>query len=162
MKTKKIRIAIIEDGNFYNNIIRHQISDLMRSRDNDHIRFDIISTTNANELLNKSKPFQIVIFDHHFKNNKQQIDYNVSELMDKIKSFNNECFFISISGYREMNISAFLYKCSELVFTYSKQSANRNENYEEKCSIPSLHKLMEKFIDMQLCEMQEMHQLKAA
>ena len=60
-----------------------------------------------------------------------------------------------------MTISAYMYKDNELYYTYSKQSAVKNENHEEKCSIPALYKLMDKFIDGLLQDMSQNHRIAA-
>lgn len=158
-----MNIVVVEDSNYYNHIIEDQISDILISKKTPGIQFDIRSVLNVDEILKtKNNNYQVIIFDNHFKNNRQQADYNVMEIIDDMKVKNNNCFFISISGYREMNISAYLYKDGEMRFTYAKQFAFRNENYEESCSIPSLQKLMERYIDGLLIDMNQSAQRIAA
>lgn len=163
MKTKKIRVTVVEDNSYYNHILEKQISELTSSKKNRDLKFEISSIANVDELTKSSgKNHHVIVFDNHFKNNKQQVDYCVNEIMDEVKSGNGDCFFISISGYREMNISAYLYRNNELVFTYSKQSSLRNENHEDKCSIPALNKLMEKYINTIMQGLNKVPQLVAA
>jgi len=163
MKFRKIKIAIVENHHFYNHILQNQIKTLCSEKEVSNLKFDILSANSVDDLLIEKNPsYQVFLFDNYFNNNQQKASYDVSKTIEDLKSKNKNSFFISITGYREMHISAFLYRDGELKFTYSKQSAVRNENYEEGCSIPALQKLMERFIDSLLHEVSQSEQLMAA
>jgi hypothetical protein len=163
MKTKKLKIAIVEDHNFYNKIIQEQVSGLCATKGCNNFKFEVTSLDNVNDLFSNGKAaYQAVIFDNHYNNNKHVPGYNPQEIIDQIRLKNGNCFFITISGYREMNISANLYQDGELTFIYSKQSALKNESHEERCSIPALMVLMGKFIDNMLQEAAKSMELIAA
>ncbi|MDI1233030.1 MAG: hypothetical protein PSX81_01980 [bacterium] len=111
---------------------------------------------------NSKLNYQVIVFDNHFSNVHQRNDYDVSKTTETIKNLNKNCFFISISGYREINISGHLYKDGELTFVYSKQCKIRNENLDESISKPSFYKLMERYLEDVLNEMKQAGQLLAA
>ncbi len=163
MKTKRLKIAIIEDHNFYNKVIQSQVAALCNAKGCNDLKFEVTSLDDVKALNAASKTaYQVVIFDNHYNNNKQIPDYNPQDIIDQIKAKNSNCFFITISGYREMNISANLYQEGESKFIYSKQSALKNESHEESCSIPALLMLMEKFISNVLAEINKPKELIAA
>ncbi len=153
MKHPNINIAVVEEHHFYNQVIQDQISQLCTNKEKKKLHFNVTSISQIKNLLNDAHTgYQAIIFDNYFNNNSRKAHYNVNEVMETLKQNNKDCFFISLSGYREMNISAYLYKDGELQFTYSKQSAVKNENHEEACSIPAIHKLMERLINTVVSE----------
>jgi spore coat polysaccharide biosynthesis predicted glycosyltransferase SpsG len=147
MKNNNIKIAIIEEGNFYNNLVEKQIFDLCNKNKYNNLNWVIKSFDNSNKFLNDIKTsYQTIVFDNFSKRSTKKIDYNVPEIMDKIKNKYKDCSFISISGYREMLITAEFYKDGELQFYFSKQSNLQNKNLEESCSVPSIYKLLDKLL----------------
>lgn len=163
MKSKKVKIVVVEQQHYYSQLINEEIGELSKNKSIANFKFEIESRQGVNELLNASKAsYQVVVFDNHFSNVHQRSEYDVLKTIEAIKSKNSNCFFISVSGYREINISGHLYKDGELTFVYSKQCKIRNENLDESISKPSFYKLMERYLQGLLDEMAQNAHLLAA
>ncbi len=163
MKTKSIKVVVIEQQHYYSQLISEEINELRSNKSLANLKFEIESKSTIESILQTSKAnFQVVVFDNHFSNAHQKSDYDVVKTIEVIKSINKDCFFISVSGYREINISGQLYKNGELTFVYSKQCKIRNENLDNSISKPSFYKLMERYIDGLFKEMQQTKHLLAA
>ena len=163
MKTKSIKVVVIEQQHYYSQLIGEEINELRNNKSLTNFKFEIESKSNVESVLGASKNnFQVVVFDNHFSNVHQRSDYDVMKTIDAIKSNNKNCFFISVSGYREINILGHLYKNGELTFVYSKQCKIRNENLDDSISKPSFYKLMERYIEGVLKEIQQTKHLLAA
>lgn len=146
MKHNNIKIAIIEEGNFYNNLIESQIFDLCNKMHFKELNWVIKSFTNAEDLLNDAKRgYKVFVFDNYSKKNNKSSDYSIRDVIDEIKLKNKDCLFISISGYREMLMTAEYYVQGELQMFFSKQSNLIDQSIED-CSIPTLYKLMDRFL----------------
>lgn len=163
MKTKSIKVVVIEQQHYYSQLISEEINELRNNKSLSNLKFEIESKSSVDSVLGSKKTnFQVVVFDNHFSNVHQRSDYDVVKTMDAIKANNKNCFFISVSGYREINISGHLYKDGELTFVYSKQCKIRNENLDDSISKPSFYKLMERYIEGIVNEMQQSKHLLAA
>lgn len=147
MKLKKIKIVVIEQQHYYSQLIGEEISELTKHLSLKNVKFEIDSFAKVDSLIdNHTLDYQIIVFDNHFSNVHQRSDYEVSKTIDTIKNKNKNCFFISVAGYREINIAGHLYNNGELTFVYSKQCKIRNENLDESVSKPSFYKLMERYL----------------
>lgn len=163
MKLKKIKIVVIEQQHYYSQLIGEEISELTKHLSLKNLKFEIDSFAKVDHLIdNHSSDYQIIVFDNHFSNGHQRSDYEVSKTIDIIKGQNKNCFFISVSGYREINIAGHLYNNGELTFVYSKQCKIRNENLDESVSKPSFYKLMERYIQCVTKEIIQANHLIAA
>lgn len=163
MKSKKIKIVVIEQQHYYSQLINEEINELSSNKSIDNLKIEIDSLSKVDSLLVSSKSnYQVIVFDNHFSNVHQRSDYDVTKTMDIIKNHNKNCFFITVSGYREINIAGHLYRNGELTFVYSKQCKIRNENLDESIAKPSFYKLMERYFQGVIDEMLHSNHLIAA
>ena len=80
--------------------------------------------------------FQAIVLNNYSNRSNNQNEPNDKNIINQLKLLNKDCLFISISGYREMLVTAELYKDGEMCFYYLKQSNLKNQNFEESCSAP--------------------------
>ncbi|MES2616664.1 MAG: hypothetical protein V4613_02235 [Bacteroidota bacterium] len=146
MKNNTIKIAVVEDGHFYNKVIEEQIYDICLAENKKNLNWIVKSIGNAQSLLTGKSAYQIILFDSYQKNNQSVPDSKVDEVIESIKEKNKNCLLISISGYREMVVRAEFIQDGETVFCYSKQSNIKNDRFEESCSIPSINTLLIKYL----------------
>lgn len=147
MKNNNIKIAVVEEGNFYNNLVESQICELCDKMNFKKLNWVIKSYENINSFLKETNSvFQAFIIDSYSGINKKKEDGNCREFMEEIKQRNKDCLFITISGHREMVITAEFYKEGELCLYYMKQSNVVNKDTKSICSVPTVHKLMDKLL----------------
>lgn len=148
MKQNNIKIAIVEDGNFYNNLVDNQIYDLSTKMQYSKLNWIIKSFENTDSILKDSKTcFSAMIFDNYSKANNVKRYLNTRDIIDQVRQKNKDCLFISVTGTREIMITAEYYKEGELCFYYLKESNFDHQNFEKNLITPVLYKLMDKLLD---------------
>lgn len=147
MKSNTIKIAVVEEGHFYNKVIEQQIYDICVSENKSNMNWVVKSLETPEALASGKAQYHIMLFDNFQKNNlSRPIDNEINAVIEDVKRKNKNCMLITISGYREMVVRAEFIQDGETVFCYSKQSNIKNDRFEESCSIPSLNTLLNKYI----------------
>ncbi len=148
MKNNNIKIAIVETGNFYHQVLGNQILELCSEKKLKNLKWVIRNFEDSKELIDQNKlGYQIIIIDNYFKNNTYQISAHEQDFIDELKEKNKNCMFISISGSREMLITGEHLSEGKTTYFYSKQTSNKHTSYKESGSIPSIYKLVNHFLD---------------
>lgn len=148
MKVNNIKIAILETGNFYQHLLGNQILELCTQKKLNNLRWLITNFEDSNKLVKDLKPaYQLIVIDNYFRNGNNKISIPGPDLLDALKEKNKNCMFITISGMREMTITAEHLSEGERTFFYSKLCSVTNDNLIESSSSHSIQKLVSRFLD---------------
>jgi len=94
-------VIVLEDSDFYNNILTRQLQTYVESIANDkHFSFDILSYTNTNDCIRNLKPETDIAFLDYYLS-----DGNALDVMKKIKQRCEDCKIIIISQIRNIKTS---------------------------------------------------------
>lgn len=148
MKVNNIKIAILETGNYYQHLLGNQILELCTQRKLNNLRWLIRNFEDSNKLVKDLKPaYQLIVIDNYFRNGNNKITIPGSDLLEALKEKNKNCMFITISGMREMLITAEHITEGERTFFYSKLCSVPNDQLQESSSSNSIQKLVARFLD---------------
>ena len=148
MKVNNIKIAILETGSFYQHLLGNQILELCTQKKLKNIKWLIRNFEDSRKLVTDLKPaYQLIVIDNYFRNGNNKITIPSPDLLEALKEKNKNCMFITITGVREMLITAEHLTEGERTFFYSKLCSIPSEQLVESSSTSALQKLITRFIE---------------
>ncbi|MDI1234433.1 MAG: hypothetical protein PSX81_09135 [bacterium] len=148
MKVNNIKIAILETGNFYQHLLGNQISELCSQKKLCNCKWLISNFEDSNKLVLDLNPaYQLIVIDNYFRNGHNKTTISGPEIMETLKEKNKNCMYITISGMREMLITAERLNEGERTFFYSKLCNAPNAQLMEHSSNNSIQKLIARFFE---------------
>lgn len=127
MKARKnMKIAIVEDDQYYNRAMTHYISSICNHKNYPHFNFEINSYLSAYEYLDETEDdTNIMILDYFLFNKEDPEVLNGEDVVVEVKKSNPDCKIIMVTEQQDPAVTKQLQKLGVVEYI-DKNISNKN------------------------------------
>lgn len=126
MTKKKIKIAIVEDDQFYSKLLVKYLRTICNPKYYSNFSFEFLTFSNAEDAIqNLDDDIKIMLLDYYLFDENNHDQLNGGHVLEMVNKYCPDCRVIVMSGQHNISITAKLFK--EGIYDYVDKNTSSND-----------------------------------